>query len=92
MTIVAYTSAELRVLKAFMTKVIMDAKAKPARISGVASGCILKPLKIYDPELGRKVRDRSGIVSVAQKLGFTIDAYPGGGRNGPCIWEYIDLP
>lgn len=92
MAIVAYTTVEIKFLKRFITEEVTKRRAESSRLPGVASGSILNLLRIYNPELRTKVHDRAGMIAVARKLGFTIDACAGGGRSGPCVWEYIDLP
>lgn len=65
-------------------------RSKSFRMEGVPSGAIFNLLKQAHPSLAKEVATRSGLVSVAADLGFTIRSYVGGGKGGVTNWETID--
>lgn len=59
-------------------------------MEGVPSGSIFNLLKQAHPSLAKEFTTRSGLVSVAADLGFTVRSYVGGGKGGVTNWERID--
>lgn len=92
---VEFTASELAKLEAFIWETVETRRDVVTRsdLKGVASGSVFNILKDWQPALSLKVRSREGLVSVAERLGFSIYSGLGGrGLRGTGAWEFIDLP
>ncbi|MGR9471032.1 hypothetical protein [Rhizobium leguminosarum] len=92
---VDFTALELETLEAFFRETVEKGRNVVTRsdLKGVASGSLFNLLKYRHHALSLKVRSREGLVSVAERLGFSIYTGLGGrGLRGTGAWEFIDLP
>ncbi|TBB32469.1 hypothetical protein [Rhizobium ruizarguesonis] len=92
---VEFTASELETLEAFIWETVETRRDVVTRsdLRGVASGSVFNVLKEWHPALSLKVRSREGLVSIAERLGFSVNSGLGGrGLRGTGTWEFIDLP